>query len=68
MGRATSTDRSRENSRLKFRVLCKQCNSYLHTTITLTRPVVDRPGAASGTLIQCSKCGNEAWDLDEEMS
>ena len=60
-------DRDKANANIKFRVLCKSCNSYLHTTVTMTRPLVERPGAHSGLLIQC-KCGNEAWGLDEEYT
>lgn len=49
------------NARLKFRVLCKRCNSYLRTTITVG--VLDK---ATVLFLKC-ECGNEAKDLAEEF-
>jgi hypothetical protein len=57
----------REPDQFKFRLLCKRCNSYMHTSITLTNPLMPREGAMSGLWFRCSKCGNEATDLDESQ-
>jgi len=51
----------------KFRILCKRCNSYRFTVITLTRPLVEREGASGGYCITCRKCLNTANDFDEEL-
>lgn len=40
----------------KFRLLCKKCNSYLHTMID-TEP--------DGLRLWCEKCDIKAGDLDE---
>jgi len=42
----------------KFRILCKRCNSYRHTTAVVV----------GGNLIRlaCSKCGNAADNVEEE--
>jgi hypothetical protein len=40
----------------KFRLLCKRCNSYLHTRID-TEP--------DGLRLWCEACNNAADDLDE---
>jgi translation initiation factor 2 beta subunit (eIF-2beta)/eIF-5 len=44
----------------KFRVLCKRCNSYLHTTVEYWAPRI--------MLITCTKCGNNAKNLEEEQT
>ena len=51
----------------KFRILCKRCNSYQHTVLTLTRPLVEREGASGGICITCRKCLNTATEMDEEL-
>jgi hypothetical protein len=56
---------NRSPDHFKFRLLCKGCNSYKHTSITLTKPLVPREGAMSGLLLTCSNCDIEATDLDE---
>ena len=43
----------------KFRLLCKQCNSYLHTGI-------DTPFGGA-LLLWCEECDLEADGLDEEF-
>ena len=49
----------------KFRVLCKRCNSYLHTRVTLGgRYDADHDGMEM--YIECTKCGNSAEWFDEE--
>jgi RNase P subunit RPR2 len=49
----------------KFRVLCKYCNSYLHTKVL---PYFnDADGVEIGVIILCTKCGNRAENLDEEL-
>jgi hypothetical protein len=40
----------------KFRLLCRRCNSYLHTGLD-TEP--------DGLRLWCEQCGNKADDLDE---
>jgi len=57
---------SREPDHFKFRLQCRRCNSYKHTSITLTKPLVPREGAMSGLLLQCSNCDTTATDLDEK--
>lgn len=46
------------NPRLKFRILCKRCNSYQHTTAYI---------AGNEIKLECSKCGNKAASLTEEF-
>jgi hypothetical protein len=42
----------------KFRLLCRRCNSYLHTRISAEK---------SGDLVLwCGRCDVTAHDLDEE--
>jgi hypothetical protein len=43
----------------KFRLLCKRCDSYLHTWI---EQYVD------GIELRCAECGQRADDLDEVKS
>jgi hypothetical protein len=43
----------------KFRLLCKRCNSYRHTGITIIRKEGYR------LLLWCSRCKVEAHQLDE---
>ena len=50
----------------KFRVLCRKCNSYLHTVV-LIRPLVEREGASGGLCVVCRKCNNTANDFGEEF-
>jgi len=42
-----------DGKNLKFRVLCKRCNSYLHVVVT-ERAIV------------CTKCHNTARSFEEE--
>jgi hypothetical protein len=51
----------------KFHILCKRCNSYRHTVLTLIRPLVEREGAIGGLCITCRKCLNTANDFDEKF-
>ena len=44
----------------KFRVLCRKCNSYLHT-------VVDWEKHEHWKRIVCDKCGNTADSFEEEQ-
>jgi hypothetical protein len=44
----------------KFRLLCKRCNSYLHTGVEVVLPL----GLLS---LWCEKCDVEADSLDEEF-
>lgn len=44
-----------ENAYLKFRLQCRKCNSYLHTSFD------DEAGYV------CKSCGNNAMSLDEEF-
>jgi hypothetical protein len=55
-----------DGKNLKFRILCKRCNSYRHTVVTLTRPLVEREGASGGLCIVCRKCNNTADSFEEE--
>jgi RNase P subunit RPR2 len=43
----------------KFRLLCRRCNSYLHTSLEAT------PDSLMPFVLHCSHCGNHAHDLDE---
>jgi ribosomal protein L44E len=40
----------------KFRLLCRRCNSYMHTMID---------NEPDGLRLWCEKCGTKADDLDE---
>lgn len=50
----------------KFRLLCKRCNSYRHTTLA---PVYDVGGEKHGQIIylmlHCAHCDVSAKSLDE---
>jgi RNase P subunit RPR2 len=48
----------------KFRVLCKKCNSYKWTIVTLFTRANGKPGLN----VVCTKCDNKADDLDEEWT
>ena len=52
------TQGQRDGKNPKFRILCKRCNSYQHTTAVVV----------GGNLIRlaCSKCGNAADNVEEE--
>jgi len=54
MSDAADTRRGRD---LKFRVLCKRCNSYLHTVVRAPPPELH---------IICTKCNNTANSFEEE--
>jgi RNase P subunit RPR2 len=52
-----------DGKNLKFRVLCKKCNSYQHTAVYAS----NRWGGEPPRLyIVCDKCGNSAESLEEE--
>ena len=52
-----------DGKNLKFRVLCKRCNSYLHTL------VIPLQGDMEPRLrIECDKCGNAADDFEEAFA
>jgi hypothetical protein len=46
----------------KFRILCKRCNSYQHTSAE----IVTAGAFVIGFRIACTKCGNTANKFDEE--
>ena len=52
------TQGQKDGKNLKFRVLCKRCNSYLYTLVEIY------PG--SDLQIVCTKCGNAATSFEEE--
>jgi hypothetical protein len=47
-----------DGKNMKFRVLCKRCNSYLHTVVYAGNTVPIR--------IVCTKCNNAADSFEEE--
>lgn len=65
MSRAAPTDRAKENAKLKFRILCKRCNSYLFTKVAAYATAASPAGYAFE--ITCSKCGNEATSFEDEI-
>lgn len=46
---------------LKFRVLCRKCNSYQYTHVIQSDRVV------ASFFIECRKCGNTADSFEEEQ-
>ena len=50
----------------KFRILCRKCNSYLHTSAVVMLPLKD--DELLTVTISCSKCGNTAKSFEEERS
>lgn len=50
----------RDGKDFKFRILCKKCNSYLHTALLL------EPDTRILHIV-CSKCGNSAENFKEEL-
>jgi RNase P subunit RPR2 len=48
-----------DGTRPKFRVLCRRCNSYLHTTVLVSH-------SKDTIRIVCRKCGNAADSFLEE--
>jgi DNA-directed RNA polymerase subunit M/transcription elongation factor TFIIS len=53
------TQGQKDGKNPKFRILCKSCNSYLHTKADTDN---HHP-----MLIRCTKCGNEARSFEEEQ-
>jgi hypothetical protein len=51
----------------KFRILCKQCNSYLHTCIKtlVVGTSIEDLTVVNGLI--CNSCGNTATDVAEEF-
>jgi RNase P subunit RPR2 len=52
----------------KFRILCKQCNSYLHTCVKTLVVGTDMEDLNVVTALICNSCGNSAADVAEEFT
>ena len=48
----------------KFRILCRYCNSYIHTRVELSTGPDNEPEM----LVICDHCGNEADDFTQEWT
>lgn len=55
--------RPTDGRRPKFRIICKRCNSYLHTD---AKPTANLVGQLV-IVITCSQCENGAIGFDEEF-
>ena len=55
-----------DGRRPKFRLLCRACNSYMHTDMHLLIVTVEDEAFPTWGL-SCTKCGNTAKDLREEF-
>jgi RNase P subunit RPR2 len=49
----------------KFRILCRRCNSYLHTVVHASNGATF--GEAPRLHIFCNKCANTAETFEEEV-